>query len=138
MTYEIDPEFLPWLDMTPPSALTDLASLLAARTLQEQLIDVVPGYEPVNPIDVRDTAVPGPADAPDVPVRVYSPRGAADALPGLLYLHGGGFVAGSTRVYHRHALRLADKLGVVIVSVDYRLAPENPVPAPVEDCYAAL
>lgn len=138
MTYAIDPELLPWLDMLPSVALSDHESLLAARAAMGQLGEVLPVHEPANPVDVRDTAVPGPSDAPDVPVRVYSPANRTTALPGLLYIHGGGFVLGDLDMFHSSLLRLVDELGIVIVSVDYRLAPEHPFPAPVEDCYAAL
>jgi acetyl esterase/lipase len=138
MTYAIDPELLPWLDMLPAVTLTDDESLLAARSSLAQLAEVLPAYEPVHPVDVRDTAVPGPSDAPDVPVRVYAPADRAAAVPGLLYIHGGGFVMGDLDTFDAHLLRVVDELGIVIVSVDYRLAPEHPFPAPVEDCYAAL
>ncbi|KJK42722.1 esterase [Lentzea aerocolonigenes] len=138
MSYAIDPELLPWLDMLPSVALRDYDALLAARSGQSELAGLVPAYEPTNPVDVRDTAVPGPSDAPDVPVRIYSPANRTDAVPGLVYIHGGGFVLGDLDMFQAHLLRLVDELGIVIVSVDYRLAPEHPFPAPVEDCYAAL
>ncbi|WP_370963036.1 alpha/beta hydrolase [Amycolatopsis sp. cg9] len=138
MTYAIDPELVPWLDMLPAVTLTDHESLLAARSSMSRLGEVLPSYEPTTAIDVRDTAVPGPSDAPDVPVRVYRPAGRTEAVPGLLYIHGGGFVLGDLDMFHTSLLRLVDELGIVIVSVDYRLAPEHPFPAPLEDCYAAL
>ncbi|MFC3897924.1 alpha/beta hydrolase [Lentzea rhizosphaerae] len=138
MSYAIDPELLPWLDMLPGVVLEDYDALLTARAGQAQLSDVMPSYEPANPIDVRDTTVPGPSDAPDVPVRIYTPANLEAPVPGLVYIHGGGFVLGDLDMFHAHVLRLADELGIVIVSVDYRLAPEHPFPAPVEDCYAAL
>ena len=137
MAYAIDPELLPWLDMLPSWTLSDEA-LRDARASMGQASELMPAYEPVHPIDVRDITVPGPSGAPDVPVRVYTPGEREGALPGLLYIHGGGFVIGSVEVFHPTVLRLADQLGVVIVSVDYRLAPECPFPGPVEDCYAAL
>ncbi|GIF13780.1 alpha/beta hydrolase [Actinoplanes teichomyceticus] len=137
MTYAIDPELVPWLDMLPSGPHTDYDSLVAARSMAE-LSGVQPVYEPTRAIDVRDTAVPGPSDAPDVPVRIYTPADRDGAVPGLLYIHGGGFVLGTLDMFHMHLLRVADELGIVIVSVDYRLAPEHPFPAPVEDCYAAL
>ncbi|WP_033260779.1 alpha/beta hydrolase [Amycolatopsis vancoresmycina] len=137
MTYAIDPELLPWLDMLPAVTLTD-DGLPAARASMAQLAEVLPAYEPAQPIDVRDTAVPGPSDAPDVPVRVYAPANRTAPAPGLLYIHGGGFIMGDLDTFDAHLLRLVDELGIVIVSVDYRLAPEHPFPAPVEDCYAAL
>ncbi|MGZ3146052.1 alpha/beta hydrolase [Lentzea chajnantorensis] len=138
MSYAIDPELLPWLDMLPALRFTDHEELLAARARQSELLAAMPTYEPVNAIDVRDTTVPGPDGAPDVPVRVYSPTRDAQPVPGLLYIHGGGFIVGDLDMFHSSVLRMVDELGVVVVSVDYRLAPEHPFPAPVEDCYAAL
>ncbi|MEU0877236.1 alpha/beta hydrolase [Lentzea sp. NPDC005914] len=138
MSYAIDAELVPWLDMLPGVTLLNYDALLEARSRQSQLSDLLPAYEPANPVDVRDTTVPGPSDAPDVPVRVYTPAGLTNPVPGLVYIHGGGFVLGDLDMFHGHVLRLADQLGIVIVSVDYRLAPEHPFPAPVEDCYAAL
>ncbi|MET8998248.1 alpha/beta hydrolase [Amycolatopsis sp. NPDC004169] len=138
MTYAIDPELLPWLDMLPAVTLTDHDSLLAARSSISQLGRILPAHEPANPVEVRTIAVPGPSDAPDVPVRVYTPANRTAAVPGLLYIHGGGFVMGDLDTFDAHVLRLADELGIVVASVDYRLAPEHPFPAPVEDCYAAL
>jgi len=59
--------------------------------------------------------------------------------PAAIYdVHGGGFILGSAKDGHADNLRLARELGVVVVSVDYRLAPEHPYPAPLEDCYAGL
>jgi acetyl esterase/lipase len=69
---------------------------------------------------------------------VYGPADREGTVPGLLYIHGGGFILGDLDMFHASLLRLVDELGIVIVSVDYRLAPEHPFPAPVEDCYAAL
>ena len=138
MIHAIDPELLPWLDMVSGGSLSDYDTLLAARASAEQMLEMLPRYDPVRHIEVRDTTVPGAAGDPEVPVRLYEPAGREGAVPGLLYLHGGGFFLGTLDMFHGSVLRLADELGVVIVSVDYRLAPEHPFPAPVEDCYAAL
>ncbi|MGW6443082.1 alpha/beta hydrolase [Lentzea sp. NPDC055074] len=138
MSYDIDPELLPWLDMLPQLTMTDHEALLAARDQQSALAGLMPAYEPVNTIDVRDETVPGPSGAPDVPVRVYGRAGRENPVPGLVYIHGGGFVIGSVEMFESHVLKIVDQLDVVVVSVDYRLAPEHPFPAPVEDCYAAL
>lgn len=79
--------------------------------------------------------------APDgVPVRIYTPTAAATgARPGIVYLHGGGWVIGSLDVYEPSAQALAERTGAVVVSVDYRLASEtmNKFPAAHEDSYAA-
>lgn len=93
----------------------------------------VPGEED---LDISDEEVDG------VPLRIYRPRreSAADAvdLPGILYLHGGGFCIGSIETEHAGAVALAHEVGAVVVSVDYRLAPEHPYPAGLEDCYTGL
>lgn len=58
--------------------------------------------------------------------------------PGYLHIHGGGYVMGEAAGSDEVNVNVASKLGVVILSVDYRLAPEHPIPAPLEDCYAGL
>ncbi len=83
---------------------------------------------------VEDRRVPGPAGP--LAVRVYRPSAAA-ALPGLVYFHGGGFVLGGLDSADRPCRALANAAGCVVVSVDYRLAPEHPFPAAVDDAYAA-
>ena len=88
---------------------------------------------------IEDRTIPGPAQAPAVPVRVYAPQQrSGSASPALLYIHGGGFVVGSIATEHAIAALLARKLGIPVISVEYRLAPEHPYPAGLEDCYAAL
>jgi acetyl esterase/lipase len=73
-----------------------------------------------------------------VPVRVYAPAARDGALPGYLFMHGGGFSIGDVDVTHANVARIAAEVGVVAISVDYRLAPEYPFPAGLEDSYAAL
>lgn len=89
-------------------------------------------------IEVGERRIPGPAGAPDVRVLVYRPRARAAARPALLWIHGGGYVAGAPELDDWQVKRLVEAVGCVVVSVDYRLAPEHPHPAPVEDCHAAL
>ncbi|MGW8726784.1 alpha/beta hydrolase [Streptomyces sp. NPDC055808] len=86
---------------------------------------------------VTDRSVPGPAGAPDLPVRVYRPAAPGPA-PTVVYLHGGGWVLGGLDLYDRTCRALCRASGAVLVSVDYRLAPEARFPAPAEDAYAAL
>lgn len=86
----------------------------------------------------EDRSVPGPAGAPQVPVRVYRPRASTGTLPALFWIHGGGYVLGSLEQDDISMQHIVETVGCVVVSVDYRLAPEYPFPAPVEDCYAAL
>ncbi len=73
-----------------------------------------------------------------VGVRLYRPTGASEGGPGLLWIHGGGYLIGSAAQDDQLCRRFARELGATVVSVDYRLAPENPYPIPLEDCYSAL
>jgi acetyl esterase/lipase len=73
-----------------------------------------------------------------VRVRIYRPDVQPSKLPALLWIHGGGYVMGDIEQDDRLMKQLVKRIGCVAVSVDYRLAPEHPFPAPVEDCYAGL
>jgi len=89
-------------------------------------------------VSASDRAVPGPAG--DITVRVYRSAGAPapGPRPLVVYFHGGGFVFGELRLGDWLCSEVALKIGAVVVSVDYRLAPRHRFPAAVEDCYAAL
>jgi acetyl esterase len=90
---------------------------------------------PVEPIaDVENRTVPGPAGP--IPVRVYRPV-LNETLPALIYFHGGGFVICSLDTHDGECRSLANASGCAVISVDYRLAPENKYPAAVDDAYAA-
>jgi acetyl esterase/lipase len=89
-------------------------------------------------VEVRETAIPGPSGAPDIPVVIYVPGSRTRPSAALLHLHGGGFVAGSARAEASWSMWLAHELGVAVVAPNYRLAPETPHPGPIEDCYATL
>ena len=73
----------------------------------------------------------------DIPVRVYSPA-PTESLPLVIHFHGGGHVCGSVDLYDPICRQLADIAGVVVVSVEYRLAPETPYPGGLEDCHQVL
>jgi acetyl esterase len=89
---------------------------------------------PPDPVHrVFDAAVPGPAGA--VPVRVYADSDDT-GLPVLAFFHGGGWVMSSVDGHDSLARRLATRTGALVVSVDYRLAPEHPYPAAHDDCWA--
>ncbi|MGW5387109.1 alpha/beta hydrolase [Nocardia sp. NPDC003963] len=74
----------------------------------------------------------------DVTVRVFRPAAVSRPVPGLLFVHGGGYVIGNAAMGDRFCATVAARLGVVAASVEYRLAPEHPYPVPLEDCYAGL
>ncbi|MDH4075628.1 MAG: alpha/beta hydrolase [Acidimicrobiia bacterium] len=91
--------------------------------------------EPVA--DVTNRTIPGPGG--DIPVRIYTPAGAGgDALPCLVYYHGGGWVLGDIEGVDTICRAVANRAGCKVASVEYRLAPEHKFPAPFDDCYAAL
>jgi acetyl esterase len=85
---------------------------------------------------VADRTCPGLAG--DVPVRVYVPTGEPGPRPVLVYFHGGGWVIGDLESHDATVRALAAASGVTVVAVDYRLAPEHPFPAAVDDCLAAV
>jgi acetyl esterase len=85
--------------------------------------------------EVRDLAIPGPGGA--IPLRAYRPAGAGP-LPVVAYLHGGGWVMGDLETHAALQRALANASGAIVVGVDYRLAPEHPFPAAVDDSVAAV
>ncbi len=95
----------------------------------------LPGPEVAS---VTDALAPGPHG--DVPVRVYAPSGAeaGTPLPVTMWFHGGGWVVGNIATNDATCRALANQSGSIVVSVDYRLAPEHPFPIPFDDCYAVV
>ncbi|MBI1252662.1 MAG: alpha/beta hydrolase fold domain-containing protein [Alphaproteobacteria bacterium] len=130
----VDPEVLPLLEVFPPVDF-EAADLPTLRTFLASLRPDVPLPPDVS---VERQAIPGPAGAPDVPVMIVRPKAAGAARPAILHIHGGGYVLGEADASTPGNALYAQNLGAVVVSVDYRLAPETPFPGPVEDCYAAL
>jgi acetyl esterase len=91
---------------------------------------------PAAPVaSVKNVRIPGPAGS--IPVRVYTPEGAGP-FPVVVFYHGGGWVVGNPKMFDHFSRLLAGETGVVVVSVDYRLAPEHVFPAALDDAYAAL
>lgn len=130
----IDPELKPLLDMLPPLELTD-HSLPAIRAAA-----FTPPADPVaqEAVAMSSRTVPGPPGNPEVGLRIYTPQNSQGPLPCIFHIHGGGYVAGSAAALDPLHRRLALDANCVIVSVDYRLAPETRFPGAIEDCYAAL
>jgi acetyl esterase len=132
-----DPEFEPLLPLLPTlSDLSSLAKIQEARTGRLTSFPVPPDRDDVAKEDRR---VSGPAGAPDVGIRIYRPRAKASGPRGCVFeIHGGGFLMGSIEMMDPWCQKVAAELDAVVVSVEYRLAPEHPFPAGAEDCYAAL
>ncbi len=116
------------------AASAGFATVPIAEIGVERLRQLMPA-RPGGPIHERLDAV---IDLPGrrLPIRIYRPS-SDDGLPVLVFFHGGGWVIGTLDAYDRMCTELAVGGGCVVVSVDYRLAPEHPFPAPVDDAYAA-
>ena len=132
----IDPILLKVLDAVPFRLSTD-DGVDAARQRFRDL-----PRRPLHPeLRVDDRAIPGPAGSIDI--RIYWPPSHSDgsarspAPPVVLYFHGGGFVVGDLDTHDGSARQHAVGADAIVVSVDYRLAPEHPYPAAVEDAWAA-
>jgi acetyl esterase/lipase len=132
----VDPALIPLLDLFPPVQLTPETLPQLRKDLQAELAQMAAAAPAFPDVEVTEYTVPGPAGAPDVRVLLYIPKRAPRPLPGLLNIHGGGYVLGSAE--SAGGKKTAQELPCAVVSVDYRLAPETPHPGPVEDCYAAL
>jgi acetyl esterase/lipase len=116
----------------PQNALA--LSVAARRAALADLLGMAAAAVPIQ--RVEDCTLPGPAGP--IPARIYTPSEApATGAPGLVYFHGGGFVAGSLDTHDRIARALANACAVRLISVGYRLAPEHPFPAAIEDGCAA-
>lgn len=124
-------EFIASVEAKPMSEGTPEEARQGFRTLTVDLRDpaAVPAVR-----SVEETTVPGAAG--DLPARVYRPE-LDGPLPTIVLLHGGGFVIGDLDTHDITARTLANGCAAVVVSVDYRLAPEHPFPAPVDDAVAA-
>ncbi|MEU6795916.1 alpha/beta hydrolase [Nonomuraea wenchangensis] len=88
--------------------------------------------------EVEERQAPGPDGAPDLTLLICRPSGAATPAPVIYHIHGGGMISGNRRLGVADVQGWLDGTPAVVVSVEYRLAPEHPHPAPVEDCYAGL
>lgn len=134
MSYPFDPELAAAVAMLPSVDITDIAT---ARERMGEMVATAYGDPDRSGVQVRDEYVPGPDGDPEVRLRIFTPD--RMAAPAAIYdVHGGGFIIGTIDMGDAPNLRLARELGVAVVTVDYRLAPEHPYPAPLEDCYAGL
>lgn len=135
-----DPELAPAVEIISGPGGPDLFPDGVAE--QRRVVDVMaPTLDQLRrggAFEVEQRTVPGPAGAPDVSVLICRPAGLRGALPAVYYAHAGGMVLGNNRVGLPHVLDWAERTPLVVVSVEYRLAPEHPHPAPIEDCYAGL
>lgn len=131
----VDPQAQALLDQLKSQGVPDFPDLgvEGARGFVNAFIDLEGPAQQVA--EVRELSAPGP-DGNALGLRVYRPSTDED-LPVLMYFHGGGHVIGGLEVADKPCRQLANVAGCVVVSVDYRLAPEHRAPAGAEDCYAA-
>jgi acetyl esterase/lipase len=123
-------------DMMPPTLNADLltamrsGSVLALPTLEELARD--------GAFRVEEREVPGLGDDPDITLLICTPTAPTGTLGCVYHTHGGGMVLGDRRIGMVEMLDWAEMFNLVVVSVEYRLAPETPHPGPIDDCYAGL
>lgn len=134
-----DPELVPALEQAyrqVPVTLTpsNLAECRRAELEDTASLEVLAR----GGAELQERLVPGPDGAPDVSLLIIRPPGGRGLPPGLFHTHGGGMVMGNNRTGLETMIGWVTDPGLVIVSVEYRLAPEHPFPAGVEDCYAGL
>ncbi len=138
--YDYDRELAEMIDLLPFS-VSRLDTLEAVREARVEISKAMPKRDDLPDVAKQDRLVAGLAGNPDVGVRVYTPvaaPAAGDLRGALLYIHGGGFLMGAVDSSDYGCQVYCSTLDAVIVSVEYRLAPENPFPAGLNDCYAAL
>jgi acetyl esterase/lipase len=136
MSYDVDPELAPALAFLPA---TDFSDVAAARRMIEELVAPSLAAVDLSGLTVEDRLIDSP-DSPEgsVRVRLYVPDRIDRPAPAVLQIHGGGFAVGSIDTEHGGAAAVARQVGAVVVAVAYRLAPEHPFPAGLEDCYTGL
>lgn len=132
----VDPELREGLAAFPQFTLTD--ELLPVLRAQGLAVDLPPPQGPAADVTVERIVVPGRDGAPDVPCILFTPPGRHGPSGAYLHIHGGGYVLGDAAMSEPANRSTAAAIGCVILSVDYRLAPETRWPGAVEDCYAAL
>lgn len=137
----LDPELVGPLEgiMEATGGGFDLSDIPATRAMINGMLSGVNAEAPpLAGVDIEDLSAPSHEADIEVPIRIYRPSGAEGPVPVLLWMHPGGYVIGSIEMDHLTARQLAKDLGCAVVSVNYRLAPEHPYPAPLEDCYGVL
>jgi acetyl esterase len=131
----LDPLAQTFLEQLAASGAPPLHELSVeqARQVIVELFGTQDAPEPVG--TVADRMIPGAAG--EIPIRIYTPHGQGP-FPVLVYFHGGGWVIGNHEAYDPTCRALTNAAGCLVVSVEYRLAPEHKFPAAPQDCYAAL
>lgn len=132
MEHRIDPELKELLAVFPPLDLDNvqatrdgMAAVAVPATINEQIL-------------VTNKMIQGPEEGVALRIRIYQPKEQSEIYPAMVWIHGGGYVLGAPEGDDLLCQRFVTDAKCVVVSVDYRLAPEHPYPVPLEDCYTAL
>lgn len=132
----LDPELRSVFNALRPDEPADVPVL--RQRLADEVAAARASIHPDPHTFIEDRQLGNRPDAPPVRVRIYRPVDGAENLPGLLWMHGGGFQLGLPEMDDEFCRTVSAAARCVVVSVDYRLAPEHPFPAGLEDCYEAL
>ncbi len=133
-----DPQAERLIRQTGPCGAQPLHLLPVDRARESYTASRLPLQPPEPAVGgVRQESIPGPGGA--IGLTVFRPCGAADdaLLPGMVFFHGGGWTVGGLEAYQVLCRQLANAAGAVVIHVDFRLAPEHPFPAPLDDCWIA-
>lgn len=143
--HQVDPEVKPGLDVYRLLGFESVANfspdnLARMRTTISEFLAAGRAELPDNTEAISEDRAVVAADDHMIPIRLYWPvdRNPVKALPAVYWIHGGGMVLGDLDMSDPRCETYVGELGCVVVSVDYRLAPEHPHPTPVEDCYRGL
>jgi acetyl esterase len=136
MPYNFDPELAAAIPFLPVS--TGPVDVAASREMMAAVVDMMNVGVDVSDLSIADHNVGGSDPSREIPVRTYRPAVEAGPRPGILDIHGGGFTTGTVELQHRAVSQMAREVDAVVATVEYRLAPEHPYPAGLDDCYAAL
>jgi acetyl esterase/lipase len=131
----VDPELLPTLDAFPPMTLS-AETLPMIRAAIPQMMAARP--LPDLPVSSNIITIPSGEDGRDIRCLLIRPVSSHENMPAILHFHGGGHVLGVPEMDQPQLMRWAAELKCLVLSVDYRLAPETPFPGPMDDAYAAL
>jgi acetyl esterase/lipase len=102
------------------------------------LMKFMPSPKNLEGILIENIHIPGQDDRAQVRLRIYNPESVAVPTPALIWMHGGGYLIGRPEQDDASCIQYVRELGITVVSVDYRLAPNHPFPAGLDDCYSAL
>ncbi len=117
----------------------NLRDIAATREMLDGMIAAGKAEAPAIPgVSTEDRVVPGLDAGVSVPVRIYRPESNSDTLPALVWMHPGGYVVGNIELDDLMVTQLAADTGCIVISVDYRLAPEHPYPAALDDSFAVM